>query len=121
MRACDHCEICGTALTHERQTDPDFGTMHHRYPRRQGGTDTVSGLLQLCVRCHSGLHQNEVEAVRNGWLCLERSTCLSPVRTHQGWVWLREDGSKESLTSVQNEELNATRGPVPNLLQPLMV
>jgi hypothetical protein len=95
--------------------------MHHRYPRRAGGIDAITCLLQLCVSCHSGVHDNETEAVRNGWLCLERSTCLSPVRTRQGWVWLREDGSKEPLSLVMNEELDATRGPVPKLLQPLMV
>lgn len=120
-RAEDHCEICGIALTHAVQTDADFASMHHRYPRRQGGFDSVTCLLQLCQRCHGALHTNETEAVRNGWLCLERTTWLQPIRTHRGWIRLREDGRYEALSSLESEDLDACRGPLPQLLQQQLV
>jgi 5-methylcytosine-specific restriction endonuclease McrA len=54
-RAHDHCEICGIKLTHLVQTEADFGSLHHRFPRRDGGMDEITCLIQLCRSCHIGL------------------------------------------------------------------
>jgi 5-methylcytosine-specific restriction endonuclease McrA len=42
-----HCRFCKT--THNL-------TPHHIVFRSQGGTDDLSNLLTLCMRCHDGVH-----------------------------------------------------------------
>lgn len=116
-RAHMHCEICEVLLTTEVQTADDFASMHHRFPRRSGGQDTVSGLLYLCRRCHvRRVHRDEEAALANGWLCPDRATAVWPVRTSSGWKYLAEDGHLTSLSWSQEADLNMARGTAPDLV-----
>lgn len=41
---------------------------HHQLRRSQGGPDTADNLLDLCLRCHSWIHDHVAESVAHGFL-----------------------------------------------------
>jgi hypothetical protein len=107
LRAGGICEVCGIETNrHGRQTDLDFPTMHHRWPRREGGLDHVSNLLFLCRNCHANVvHADEYVARLLGRMASEYAYRHMPVLTHVGWVLLLDDGSYGKLPWWVAEEL----------------
>lgn len=99
VRADGSCEICGTELDSKLpQTDRRFPSIHHRFPRRDGGCDFVSNMLRLCKKCHTDvIHGDEEFAYLFGWMAHANNTSRIPVMTRHGWVLMTEDGSFESL------------------------
>lgn len=66
-RAKGRCELCGVQFV-DKPHRPKSGSMHHLFPRRDGGSDAVSNLIYICLACHSGIHYNEPYAYEVGWL-----------------------------------------------------
>lgn len=108
FRANRLCEICGIDVNvRGKQTDDDFPTMHHRWPRRERGLDHVENLLYICQACHSDVvHADEDVAYLMGWMAHRDQYRCTPVLTHRGWVYLEQDGSYRSLS--QHEVLAQT-------------
>jgi hypothetical protein len=96
-RAGGNCERCG---------EPAFGgfSIHHRSPRRMGGTSNVtvnlpSNLLLLCgtgiTGCHGEVESQRAQSLRAGWLVpsganpAEYAVLVSPGR----FVYLTDDGT----------------------------
>ena len=42
--------------------------IHHVLMRSRGGSDNVSNLLDVCVSCHSWIHEHPSESYDRGWL-----------------------------------------------------
>lgn len=84
------CEKCGVILTQNIAGFPEENTarsIHHRHPRRLGGKDSVINLVNLCNGCHRGIHDNEDQAVRDGWLIIDgRHPGRVPFLSHRGWL-----------------------------------
>lgn len=88
-RAGMHCEKCGERI--RRGKGKTNGSIHHRWPRRLGGTNTPHNLVLLCIPCHVEIHKDEEAASKHGWFCYEEPVAL-PVRLAPGyWVLLAED------------------------------
>lgn len=80
QRARNRCERCFCKTTHENNS-PKQGTIHHRFPRRNGGRNTMENLLLLCLSCHRDVHADEDAAVLDGFMTLEEPTRpLRPTR-----------------------------------------
>lgn len=111
-RANRRCELCGIDVNcRGSQTDPDFPTMHHRWPRREGGSDHVDNLLYLCRYCHSvTVHEDEELARIFGWMASRDDYKGTPVLSHLGWVWLTEDGQYSTLSDTECDQLNRRHG-----------
>jgi 5-methylcytosine-specific restriction protein A len=74
-RAQHSCELCLTAVGPQRGADHHI---HHRRPRRAGGssrTDTnlPSNLLLLCPTCHEVVESRRLKAYENGWVLRSES------------------------------------------------
>lgn len=83
--------------------------VHHRRMRSQGGGDTFSNLVTLCVRCHGWVHGNPAKASQEGWLLQASQPSCETAVAHHAWpagpIWLRDDGTVSLLPRLQ-----ATRG-----------
>lgn len=95
VRANGMCEICGIEVDPlAGESDPNFPTMHHRWPRRLGGIDHNGNLLQLCVTCHrTTVHGDESRAFILGWMANRNDYATTPVLTYFGWVTLKANGT----------------------------
>lgn len=71
LRANGYCERCGVGLNGKAVS------IHHRRPRRMGGTsdpiiNTVPNLLLVCgsgtTGCHGWIESNRTAAYQSGWL-----------------------------------------------------
>lgn len=69
--------------------------VHHRCPRRSGGTSNISinipeNLLTLCVNCHRWVESYRHAAIQTGYLLStpERAPEV-PVQASDGWTWFR--------------------------------
>jgi hypothetical protein len=83
------CEKCGVILTPNVQGIPVENTsqsIHHRQPQRAGGRDSVVCMVNLCVGCHRGIHDDEELAARSGWIVIGRSPGRVPFLGWRGWV-----------------------------------
>jgi hypothetical protein len=90
------CEKCGVVLTGNVNGIPDGDTarsIHHRQPRRCGGKDSVINLVNLCVGCHRGIHEDEETAAKEGWIVIGRFPGNVPFLGWRGWILPRFDGS----------------------------
>lgn len=96
-RAGGRCELCGVAA-HEGPT-----SIHHRHPRRMGGTrrpwiNLASNLLFICgtgtTGCHGRVESNRTAAYAAGWLLRDgEDPAEVPVQIHQlGAVYLTDEG-----------------------------
>jgi hypothetical protein len=102
-RANGRCEKCGVPFNRNR--NKSNASMHHRQPRRRNGYDSVGNLLHLCLSCHSGIHRDEENAEKYGWITWsvpEATPVLIQVTSANGcqgnrWVYLLEEGSYEFL------------------------
>lgn len=113
LRAGGHCERCDRLLNPLAvDTDDDFASMHHRWPQRNGGRDTVSGLLRLCRACHCWLHRNEANALVYGWLSPEVTTSVWPVLVRDRWMWLADTGHYVPLSELEVRGLMEERGRI---------
>ena len=89
------CERCGVNPAVQ---------IHHRRPRAMGGTrrpDTnlPANGLHVCPACHCAIESDREEALRHGWLVLQRhEPFLVPVFRRGEWVSLYDDGSIEMRT-----------------------
>lgn len=68
-----HCARCGS-----RATGMLGGEVHHRVPRRMGGTrnplsSDPRNVILLCQRCHESVEANRAEATLGGWLLRDYS------------------------------------------------
>lgn len=96
QRAGGRCEICGSS---------NAVHIHHRTPRRSGGTsglraariNSVPNGLRVCNWCHDRAEKNREEALHMGWLVpegvepYEYQVYLNIVYGH-GWYYLDGDG-----------------------------
>ncbi|WP_372497550.1 HNH endonuclease [Tomitella gaofuii] len=91
-RSGGRCERCGMA---------EACQVHHRKPRRMGGTrdpriNAPSNLLHLCYYCHSDVESKRALAIDQGHVL---SSWHIPVETecqYRGrWVRLTDDGNVE--------------------------
>jgi 5-methylcytosine-specific restriction endonuclease McrA len=48
------CQMC------REETDPSLLTAHHIKPRREGGGDSMSNLITLCVKCHDVVEEQKL-------------------------------------------------------------
>jgi hypothetical protein len=115
-RAGERCEVGATAECRARGGWFDAVTgrsLHHRRPRRMGGTRAVdvhdpANLLAVCGvgslgGCHAHIERNRLEALRNGWLlnsgadpgaraCTIRDGAVVLLRAHGYVVLFHADG-----------------------------
>lgn len=88
------CERCGCSTKYAGSQ------VHHRLPRRAGGTSRVevnspANLLNLCLECHAHVESNRSEAYDNGWLLHEAAVpAEAPVQLADGWVLLDDSGNR---------------------------
>lgn len=88
------CERCGCS------TKWGGSQVHHRLPRRAGGTSRVevnspANLLNLCRECHTHIESNRTEAYVNGWLLHEAALPAEErVRLADGWFLLDDLGGR---------------------------
>lgn len=101
-RAGGYCERCGRAIEGQQVS------VHHRRPRRMGGTtdpvvNTVANLAVLCgsgtTGCHGEIESHRNEAYADGWLLHSgQNPAEVPVRLRGGpLVMLTLDGGYSSL------------------------
>lgn len=89
IRARNRCEKCRVILTRNTHGTPDGDTarsLHHRRPRRNGGRDSVTCLVNLCISCHREIHADEKKAALEGWIVIDRDPALAPFLSWRGWV-----------------------------------
>jgi hypothetical protein len=80
-------------------------SFHHRYMRRDGGVDSITNLLYLCLPCHREIHRDEHWAGAFGWVAWIEPD-LTPVRIHNRfWVVLTPDGWYERLDRDDANEM----------------
>lgn len=98
-RAKGRCEVCGSMAL--------YNQVHHRRPRGMGGSkdprvgSAANGLL-VHPHCHSKIESQRELARENGWLVSQSDDPASvPVKKHNGWVLLHEDGA---YTIVQSPD-----------------
>lgn len=91
------CEVCGA----ERIWD-----LHHRHPRKSGGTKRAwiglaSNCLGVCRSDHNLIESRRILARLLGWLVPEGfDPAACPVMYRGGWAWLTEDGCVEYIEKV---------------------
>lgn len=104
-RAGALCERCGEyhSVTH----------LHHRLPRKAGGTkrklvNLPSNCLLLCPQCPGDLEMHRTEAYANGWLVHDYpetpSPRATPVLRRGVWVKLDNQGGYERIPAPQGGE-----------------
>ena len=96
------CEVCGGSLTKW-----DGMSVHHRKPRKMGGSKDPalwlpSNLLVVCGSgtsgCHGDIEHKRGYAKLNGWLLKSyEDPAVTPVRLFIGWRMLNEDGTISPL------------------------
>lgn len=71
--------------------------VHHRQPRKMGGTsrrERLSNLLYICASCHDVIEHDRGAAYAAGWLVREPTDPADvPVVTPRGTVYLNDDGA----------------------------
>lgn len=93
------CEKCG------RSTKWEGSEVHHRLPRRMGGTSLVAinspaNLINLCKPCHAAIESDRTVAYRNGWLLhAVDDPSQRIIRMYDGWHYLADDGSRTPCES----------------------
>ncbi|MGN6162551.1 MAG: HNH endonuclease [Marmoricola sp.] len=101
-RAGGYCERCGKAIGTSAMS------VHHRRPRRMGGTtdpavNTPANLAILCgsgtTGCHGEIESHRTEAYADGWLLhAGQDPADVPVRLRGGpMIFLTPDGGYRSL------------------------
>lgn len=99
-REDSHCAVCGLPIAGR-------GHVHHRKPRRMGGSrrlDRLSNLIYLHTDCHlKHVEQQRVRAAENGWLVLgDNDPESTPIMYMlNGWVYLTDDGRIIEMTHTQ--------------------
>ncbi len=90
-RAKGRCERCGGV---------GYGQVHHRQPRKMGGTsrpgtNLPSNLLRLCRACHEGVEKWRARSIWLGWLVPEPTYPGSvAVKLWDGWFYLDDGGGR---------------------------
>lgn len=95
-RSEGRCEICGVVLTQNVNGIPDGDTarsIHHRQPKRCGGRDSVINLVNLCVKHHREIHDDEETAAGLGYIVIGRHPGRVPFLSWRGWVVPEGDGA----------------------------
>ena len=87
-----NCAVCGLRIDGK-------GQIHHRKPRRMGGSgnrlDTLSNMVLLHPSCHlQHVEQHRTRAHQNGWLLTANQDPESTPLMYMlnGWVYLTDDG-----------------------------
>jgi 5-methylcytosine-specific restriction protein A len=103
-RAAHSCELCLVAVGPGRGDDHE---LHHRRPRRMGGsllpdTNLPPNLLLLCPDCHSTVERERAAAYEGGWLVRQGDNpALVPVLIGaQRWVLLTVSGQYKTIEVV---------------------
>lgn len=98
QRDSGRCAICGI-----RKMNMEI---HHRRPRRAGGTrdpkiNLPSNLVLLCRKHHDYLERgNRLLAYQNGWLLNAlQDPAKVPFRYYDGLYQMNEDGSRAALAA----------------------
>lgn len=102
-RACYCCEVCGSPCADQRGTD---WSIHHRRPRKMGGTRWVginlpSNCMLVCgsgtTLCHGVIENHRAGAVAAGWLVLSRTdpAQVAVLITRDRWCYLSDQGTYE--------------------------
>lgn len=90
------CEKCERVLTKNINGVPGEDTarsIHHRQPKRAGGRDSVVNMVNLCIKCHREIHEDEEKAASEGWIVLGLSPAHAPFKGWRGWVLPQPDGA----------------------------
>jgi hypothetical protein len=71
--------------------------VHHRRMRSQGGRDTFSNMVTVCVACHAWVHQNVAAAQLAGLLVPHGGEPAAIPLWHHAWpagpILLRDDST----------------------------
>lgn len=92
-RADNRCEICGARML-------TYGQIHHRSPRRMGGTRMVAAAsasngLYVHSDCHAMIESNRKKAAFMGWIVgYGRQSESAEVRLWDGWWILTSEGGR---------------------------
>lgn len=103
QRAAMCCERC------ERLTTWIGGQVHHRLPRRMGGStrpgiNEPANLVLLCAACHAHVESHREDAYTAGWLLHDRDDPrLVPVELARGLTWLDDAGMYQSTPPSTTE------------------
>lgn len=100
---CVRCEDCGYFAAEVQ--------FHHRIPRGRGGTrrpevNNAANGLSLCRPCHEYVESYREEAINNGQLISQHRKILPalvPVRLHDGWFLLDDEGSRWMVPTPNRE------------------
>ena len=91
-------EQCVARVTHPGKAAPGE-QIHHRKPRRMGGTtqrstNGVTNLIYLCRPCHEWIENNRDLSTDLGWLLrASQSPTEAPLLYRGVWSLLRDDGT----------------------------
>lgn len=100
-RSRGRCEICGTNLL--LVSGGSLSSQHHRFKQEYGGKDSIVNLLDLCLDCHRGIHENEMNASQLGYIAEYPE--MTPVFLRGHWYVLTEDGKKIPITKTEFRKL----------------
>lgn len=92
------CERCKTKLepNYGNNPQPNSRSIHHRRPRREGGRDSVTCMVNLCHECHQWIHEFEEIARLSGWIVLG-DPAVTPFEGWRGWVLPDSEGGLHIL------------------------
>lgn len=70
VRAARRLEMVGNPCEAQLSECAYTGTEHHEPGKRSQGADPTdpAQMIWVCRPCHSHIHENVAESVRNGWL-----------------------------------------------------
>lgn len=89
-RGTPRCERCGGAPPEQ---------IHHRRPRRLGGTrdphvNNPANLVALCAACHDAIERNRMRAYAAGWLLRDgQDPAATPLFYRRCWSYLDNHGA----------------------------
>ena len=93
-RAKGKCECCGKRIS-KRINAETQGTIHHRFPRRNGLDNRPENLLLLHLKCHRIVHEDEDYAAMRGFIAHSEPGDTPVLLARERWVLLTSSGYLE--------------------------
>ena len=103
-RAKGKCEGCGKKIS-KRINSKSQGTIHHRYPQRNGRDNSIPNLMLMCLKCHREVHAWEEYAAMHGHI-VHSDPGATPVLLHRTrWVLLTPSGDYAEVPEAEARAL----------------
>lgn len=99
VRGHPSCERCGAAQPEQ---------IHHRKPRRLGGTrdpqaNQPANLVAICAGCHLAIEMHRSRAYAHGWLVPDNDDpAATPIHYRRRWSYLDNNGGLTTAEESAN-------------------